>query len=108
MNKKGLVFYNDVFAGTLEYDNRHYLFTYDSAYRADPALPAIALSFPKKQTVFHSPVLFPFFFGLLAEGAEKNLQCAVLKIDENDHFTRLLKTACTNTIGAITVRESDG
>jgi hypothetical protein len=28
-----------------------------------------------------------------------------LKIDENDDFTRLLKTANTETIGVITVRE---
>jgi len=30
----------------------------------------------------------------------------VLKIDENDHFSRLLKTAGENTIGAITVQEA--
>jgi hypothetical protein len=28
-----------------------------------------------------------------------------MKIDENDHFTRLIKTAAEATIGAVTVRE---
>ena len=58
----------------------------------------------KSEKEFYSDILFPFFYGLLAEGEEKVLQCRTLKIDENDHFTRLLKTADENTIGAITVR----
>ena len=49
--------------------------------------------------------IIPFFFGLLAEGENKLLQCRLLRIDEDDHFTRLLKTCTTETIGGITVRE---
>ena len=33
------------------------------------------------------------------------MQCRLLKIDENDDFTRLIKTAGEDTIGAITVKE---
>ena len=106
MNKKGLVYYNYIIAGVLEYRIGEYVFTYDRTYLADGALPPISLSFPKKKGEYRSAALFPFFNGLLAEGAEKSLQCAVLKIDENDHFTRLLKTAGSATIGAITVREA--
>jgi serine/threonine-protein kinase HipA len=105
MNKKGQVYYNDVFAGTLEYSDNEYVFNYDLAYINDKSLPPISLSFPKSKVKYRSSVLFPFFYGLLTEGNDKALQCAILKIDENDHFTRLLKTAGTNTIGAITVRE---
>jgi serine/threonine-protein kinase HipA len=105
MNKAGLVYYNGILAGRLERTATDYVFTYDPAYLADPSLPSIALSFPKSRKVFHSPELFPFFYGLLAEGANKRLQCASLRIDENDHFTRLLKTAGECTIGAVTVRE---
>jgi HipA-like protein len=105
MSKAGLVYYNNILAGRMERRGKEYVFTYDAGYLADPALPSIALSFPKSLKEFHSPVLFPFFYGLLAEGANKKLQCTSLKIDERDHFTRLLKTAAQTTIGAITVRE---
>ena len=107
MNKAGLVYYNDIFAGRLEKRDKEYIFTYDTAYIADPSLPPVTLSFPKSRREYRSPVLFPFFFGLLAEGANKQLQCASLKIDENDHFTRLIKTAGQTTVGAITVREQE-
>ena len=105
MNKKGLIYYNDIFAGTLEYRDNEYVFNYDMAYSNDRSLPPISLSLPKSKIEYRSSMLFPFFYGLLAEGNDKALQCAIFKIDENDHFTRLLKTAGTNTIGAITVRE---
>lgn len=104
--KKGLVYCNDRFAGVLEYRIGEYVFSYDPAYLGDGSLPPISLSFPKMKGEFLSSTLFPFFFGLLAEGNEKTLQCAALKIDENDHFTRLLKTAGSSTIGAVTVREA--
>jgi HipA-like protein len=46
-----------------------------------------------------------FFSGLLSEGINKDIQCRLLKIDESDDFTRLIKTAGEDTIGAITVKE---
>jgi HipA-like protein len=104
MNKTGRVYHNARLAGRIEYTGTEYVFRYDPAYLADPSTPPIALSLPKTAKEFRSPVLFPFFFGLLAEGANRDLQCAVLKIDPADHFTRLLRTAGENTIGAITVR----
>lgn len=104
MNRHGKVYHNGRFAGRLGRTDSGFVFTYDDAYRADPSLPPIALGFPKSRKEFRSPVLFPFFYGLLAEGANKNLQCAILRIDENDHFTRLLRTAGEETIGAVTVR----
>lgn len=106
MSKKGLVYYNNVLAGTIEYRENEYVFTYDNSYFSNQSMPSIALSLPKKKIEYRSSVLFPFFYGLLAEGNEKSLQCSLLKIDENDHFTRLLKTAGTTTIGAVTVRET--
>lgn len=106
MNKKGLVYYNDVLAGTLEYRDNEFFFRYDTAYLNDRSLPPVSLSLPKSKAEYRSPVLFPFFYGLLAEGTDKDLQCTVLKIDEKDHYTRLLKTAGSCTIGAITVQEA--
>jgi HipA-like protein len=105
MSKAGLVCYNGIVAGRLELRDNEYSFTYAPEYLADASLPPVAVSFPKSRNEYRSPFLFPFFFGLLAEGANKELQCALLKIDENDNFTRLLKTAGDATIGAITVSE---
>ena len=94
-------------AGVLSKYEAGYYFHYVPEYLAKDSArhPAISLSFPKREAAFVSPVLFPFFFGLLAEGDDKALQCRVLRIDEDDHFTRLLKTCEAETIGGVTVKE---
>lgn len=103
---KAAVYYNSTLAGVLtQEDNQSYRFNYDTAYMADSSLPAISVTLPKRKTEHHSTHLFSFFSGLLAEGINKDIQCRLLKIDENDDFTRLVKTADTDTIGAITVKE---
>lgn len=104
---KAGVYYNGVLAGYVEKRSNptSYLFTYTEEYYADPGTPPISLSFPKSRKPFESNVLFPFFYGLLAEGINRDIQCMLLKIDEEDDFTRLIKTAGADTIGAITVKE---
>jgi HipA-like protein len=103
---KALIYNNDALAGTLEKRGPNdYRFSYDEAYLSNPALPSISLTLPKSKEEHVSHVLFPFFSGLLAEGINKEIQCRLLKIDENDDFTRLLKTAQDDSIGAITVKE---
>ena len=104
-NQKAEIYYNNVLAGYLARVNDKFIFTYSTEYLIGEDNPAISLSLPKRKKPFISDFLFPFFFGLLAEGDNKELQCRTLKIDENDHFTRLLKTAGNDTIGGITVRE---
>jgi serine/threonine-protein kinase HipA len=103
--RQARVYCRGVLAGILSKDETGYRFEYIPEYQTDPRCPAISLSFPKQSFPFESPILFPFFFGLLAEGDDKALQCRVLKIDENDHFTRLLKTCEAETIGGVTVKE---
>lgn len=80
-----------------------YEFRYTDRYRRDAETRSIAFTLPKSRAVHRSNVLFPFFFGLLAEGAQKRLQCRGLKIDENDHFTRLAETCRQGVIGAVYV-----
>lgn len=105
MNKKAAeVLYNDQVAGIIQQVGQNYSFRYTNDY-LQSGLPAISLTLPKQSNVFRSTVLFSFFYGLLAEGVAKQIQCRELKIDEQDHFTRLLRTAHTETIGAVTVRE---
>lgn len=102
------VYCRGVLAGVLSKDGASYRFRYLPEYldKDGTRHPAISLSLPRQEAAFDSPVLFPFFFGLLAEGDNKALQCRVLKIDEDDHFTRLLKTCGAETIGAVTVKEA--
>jgi serine/threonine-protein kinase HipA len=106
---KAEIYNNGVLAGYLEkWGPEDYLFMYENNYWFDVSLPSISLTLPKTQQTWRSSALFPFFAGLLAEGENKDIQCRLLKIDERDDFTRLLKTAGEDTIGAITVKEIQG
>lgn len=50
MSRKAEVYYNSVRAGFLEKKpTGTYIFRYDARYLADTNLPAISLSFPKRQ-----------------------------------------------------------
>lgn len=101
--KKGLVYYRETLAGELTKDAEGYVFRYDDAYLANSLMPDISATLPKIRTEYKSKVLFPFFFGLLAEGVQKERQCRELRIDERDHFTRLLETGDCGAIGAVRV-----
>jgi HipA-like protein len=103
--RKANVYCRGILAGILSQDSGGYHFRYLPEYLRDSALPAISLTFPKQEAAFPSAVLFPFFFGLLAEGEDKSLQCRLLRIDEEDHMTRLLRTCGAETIGGVTVKE---
>ncbi len=101
---KAKVYFNRILAGVLERNEGNYLFLYEQDYLKS-INPAISFSFPKQPNVFRATTLFPFFSGLLSEGVNKEIQCKAYKIDEKDEFTRLLKTAKNDTIGAITIHE---
>ncbi len=104
--RQGRVFNNQVLAGVIsKLDDGSYEFDYDESYFADSNKPAISLTLPKTQKTYSAPFLFPFFFNLLSEGSNKKLQSRLLKIDEDDHFTFLLRTAAHETIGAIRLEE---
>ena len=100
------VYSNNVLAGTLtETDDGRYTFSYADSYLLAESRRAISLSFPKRKEEYVSDSLFPFFYNMLSEGANKALQCATLKIDENDSFGLLLAIAGNDTIGAVTVKK---
>lgn len=104
--RKAHVYVNDTLAGTLtEEDDRSYSFQYHRDYLYNPSTTGISLTMPKRDEAFRSDHLFPFFFNLLSEGANKAMQSRILKIDDADYFTRLVKTAHTDTIGAVTIKE---
>jgi HipA-like protein len=104
--RQGKVYNNEVLAGIIsQTDDGMYTFEYDAAYCLNVNLPSISLTLPKAKQVFHSSILFPFFFNLLSEGSNKKIQSQLLKIDEEDYFGFLLKTTAHETIGAIRVEE---
>lgn len=104
--RRAQIYCNGVLAGMLtETDSGKYIFCYDDSFLIDEKQTAISLSFPKSHREFYSETLFPFFFNMLSEGANKAVQCQTLKIDENDAFGLLLATAHTDTIGAILVKK---
>jgi HipA-like protein len=99
------VYNNGILAGLLEKQlNGSYSFEYDVSYLQSDKNPSISLTLPRSIKRHESEKLFAFFFGLLSEGVNKNIQCRLLKIDENDHFGRLLLTAQEDNIGSITVK----
>jgi serine/threonine-protein kinase HipA len=105
MARSGKVFCVGRLAGRIQETAEEYRFTYDPDYLADPTSPSISLTMPKRIESYSSMYLFGFFYGLLAEGILKETQCRKLKLDEDDHFGRLLKTAGSDTIGGVTVVE---
>ena len=86
-------------------DDGKYIFVYTSEYIQNPNTYPISVNFPKQSEPFISDYLFSFFTSLLSEGSMKEMQCRSLKIDENDDFSRLLKTATKDTIGSIIIEE---
>lgn len=104
--RKANIYRNSELVGILtQFSPNDYEFRYDDNWFANRELPPISLTMPKSQQVYKSEYLFPFFFNMLSEGANRQLQARHLKIDEKDYFGLLLATAKTDTIGAITISE---
>ena len=104
--RRAEVYRNRIIAGILsETDSGSYSFTYDSGYFNDNTKPGISLTIPKTQLTHTSEHLFPFFYNMLSEGANRAFQSKQLKIDEKDFFGLLLSIAQYDTIGAITVKQ---
>jgi serine/threonine-protein kinase HipA len=102
------ILYKSEPAGILrQLDNGSFHFRYLETWLEDKRKPAISLTLPKSKIEFKSPHLFPLFFHLLPEGSNKQAVCKFKKIDPSDHFGILLNTAQFDTIGAITIKQSN-
>lgn len=105
MKRVANVYMNRELAGILVQDEQEYVFRYTATYYNDSNKPSISLTLPKTKREYRSAILFPFFFNMLAEGVNRQLQSRRYRIDEHDYFGLLLATAQYDTIGAITVEE---
>ncbi len=96
------IYIYDKYAGLLEETDESYIFTYDEVYLSNKDSQSISLTLPLTNDPYISPILFPFFDGLIPEGwlleiAERNW-----KLNQRDRMGLLL-TCCKDTIGAISV-----
>ena len=62
------IYRKGIFAGTLTEDGGDYRFCYDEAYLTREDAQSVSLTLPLQAEAFVSPVLFPFFDGLIPEG----------------------------------------
>lgn len=98
------VYIHGIKAGVLTEDEQGYAFTYDQPYLLGENNPPVSLTMPLQQQSYRSKSLFPFFFNMLSEGANRQLQSQLLHIAPEDDFGILLATARYDTIGAVTVK----
>ena len=106
--RRATVFYKDQAAGTLsQLDDGSFEFAYLQIWLSDRSKPAISLTLPKKQEVYRSSFLFPFFYHLLPEGSNKQALCFQLRIDTTDNFSLLMICAETDSIGAVRVVKNE-
>ncbi|MFM9076015.1 MAG: HipA N-terminal domain-containing protein [Bacteroidota bacterium] len=103
--RQAQVFNNGILVGTLRKELAGYVFQYDDRYFLNPAQHPISVTLPKSRQLHRAASLFPFFCGLLSEGANRQMQSRLLRVDEQDHFGLLLATTTDDTIGSVTVQE---
>lgn len=103
--RKCNVYVNGALAGVLTEDDnrREYTFKYCKEY-IEKKLPPVALSMPVREEEFRSTTLFPYFFNLLSEGENRDIQASIHHIDKEDDFGILLATSQHDTIGAVTIK----
>lgn len=107
MRSAKILYKNEVAGELRQLDDGTFEFEYSQSWFNDSGKPAISLTLPKTQKVYHSATLFPFFFNMLPEGTNKQTVCFNLRIDENDHFGILLATAKSDAIGAVRLKPID-
>jgi serine/threonine-protein kinase HipA len=106
MNRHGKVYMNDNFTGIISESEDGYTFVYEQKYLDNKENLPVSQTLPFKKDAYKSPVLFPFFDGLIPEGwlleiAEKNW-----KLKSTDRMGLLL-ACCKDCIGAVSVVPSE-
>ena len=103
--RQAVVFMNNVPAGVLtEYDDRSFSFRYEDNYFVDSSKPAVSLTLPKNKQEYVAGAMFPFFYNMISEGANKEYQAHLFHTDENDNLKILVESASHDNIGAISFK----
>lgn len=100
--KTAEIYYKDRFAGILKETDEGYEFRYSSGYLASSGAKPVSLTLPLQSEAFRSPVLFPFFDGLIPEGWLLDVALRNTDISILDRMSLLL-LCCRDCIGAVSV-----
>lgn len=100
--KTAEIYYKDCFAGILKETDEGYEFRYSSGYLASGGAKPVSLTLPLQSEAFRSPVLFPFFDGLIPEGWLLDVALRNTDISILDRMSLLL-LCCRDCIGAVSV-----
>lgn len=94
-------------AGTLLEGDSGYTFSYEAEYLSRADAKPVSASLPLRQEAYLSPVLFPFFDGLIPEGWLLDVAAENWKLDPRDRMGLLL-ACCRDCIGAVRVLPVNG
>jgi len=97
------IFVHESKAGVLEETETGYRFQYDPNYLFIKKAEPVSLTLPLQQEPYESPVLFPFFDGLIPEGWLLDVVEEIWKVNPKDRMGLLL-VSCRDTIGHVSVR----
>ena len=100
--KTALIEYKGKPAGVLKETDEGYEFLYDKEYLSEADSKPVSLTLPLTEKAYKSPVLFPFFDGLIPEGWLLDVALRNTDISELDRFSLLL-LCCKDCIGAVSV-----
>lgn len=100
--KQAAIYRKGILAGTLTEEGGEYRFCYDKAYLTLEDAQPVSLTLPLQTEAFVSPVLFPFFDGLIPEGWLLDVALRNTDISILDRMSLLL-LCCKECIGSISV-----
>lgn len=100
--RQAKIYRKEMLAGMLTEDGGEYMFKYDDAYLASPSAVAISPTLPLQPEAYKSPVLFPFFDGLIPEGWLLDIALRNTDISVLDRMSLLL-LCCKECIGSVSV-----
>lgn len=96
------IYRKGILAGVLTEDGGEYHFCYDESYLQKEDAQPISLTLPLQVDEYVSPVLFPFFDGLIPEGWLLDVALRNTDISILDRMSLLL-LCCKESIGSIGV-----
>lgn len=100
--RQAQIYRKNILAGLLTEEDGEYIFRYDLDYLTSPKAAAISLTLPLQQEAYTSPVLFPFFDGLIPEGWLLDVALRNTDISVLDRMSLLL-LCCKECIGSVSV-----
>ena len=100
--RQAAIYRKGILAGTLTDDGGEYRFHYDEEYLTQEDAQPISLTLPLQAEAFVSPVLFPFFDGLIPEGWLLDVALRNTDISILDRMSLLL-LCCKECIGSVSI-----